>query len=366
MFLNFLCRPFRRRSLDAMKRKRIAAAMRLVKDSYCYLDRHKYRVLSTELPDVILRGWLASWSGSCGGNTTCYVSCNGGKPPHLEVAVFVYDYVLNKRYHRGQTVLMSDENDADRLAAIRGLKIFVAFLEYIYTARMKEQATPEFDIFDVDSYDAIAGRIGVKICETTPEDAEADRPAPAIQKPDILLYNKLTNKHIDEIIPVLRKYKVIDLAQYDVPVYVIFRDFADFLNDGSLKIRDHAKDMFVEKVEYIDGQTIELELTRAIIYYHDYQAKPKNSNGPERVPNTTQRISVRRDGNMKAPFVEPSSFYNLLHLIRRYDEFTQGRRRQFKYSDRTMKRGMRAYFRDFQHIFPKEGFDIDRLFEMLQ
>ena len=362
MFLNILCRPFRRRSADDIKRERIRAAMRLVKKSYLYLDKQGCRVLSTELPDTLLRSWLTSWPGKCG-DAPGYVTCHGNKPPQLEAVVMLYDYVLDKRFQRGRVGFRQTGDERQRAADVRGLKFFVAFLEYIHTARMNGRPIMEFDIFDFDSYDAIAARTGVTICEDDPE--AADEGADAPPKPDVLLYNKLTNKHIDGIIPVLKKYRIIDLAQYDIPVCVIFRDFGDFLHDGSLKIRDYAKDMLVGKVEYIDDQTFELELTRAVIYRHRYQSKPKRGFEPGRVPNTTQRITVRRDGNMQAPFIEPSAVYNLLYMIRRYDEFTQGRRRRVECSDRAMKRSKKEYFRDFQQVFPKDCFDWDRMFEMI-
>ena len=72
-----------------------------------------------------------------------------------QLPVFVFDHVLQKRFNRD----ISTFDDAEMEIAGGDLRIYILLLNYIFGMREAGRPLIEFDIFDVENYDAIIERI---------------------------------------------------------------------------------------------------------------------------------------------------------------------------------------------------------------
>ena len=116
----------------------------LLQKSYAYLRKHRYRVLSTEMPDEKqAEEYKRSFARQ---NDTL---------SQTQLPVFVFDHVLQKRFNRD----ISTFDDAEMEIAGGDLRIYILLLNYIFGMREAGRPLIEFDIFDVENYDAIIERI---------------------------------------------------------------------------------------------------------------------------------------------------------------------------------------------------------------
>ena len=132
--------------------------VKLLQESYAYLREHRYRVLSTELPDDLLQKWLLPAPGD--GGVAAYLRKFADKSDTLSpvyLPIFVFDYVLQKRY--GQDIVTFDEAEMD--VAAGDLRSYILLLNYIFRMRAEGQTPLEFDLFDLENYDTILRRIEV-------------------------------------------------------------------------------------------------------------------------------------------------------------------------------------------------------------
>lgn len=72
-----------------------------------------------------------------------------------QLPVFVFDHVLQKRFNRD----ISTFDAAEMEIAGRDLRVYILLLNYIFGMREAGRPLIEFDIFDVENYDAIIERI---------------------------------------------------------------------------------------------------------------------------------------------------------------------------------------------------------------
>ncbi|SEB02256.1 hypothetical protein SAMN05444145_11410 [Alistipes timonensis JC136] len=133
----------------------------LLQKSYAYLRKHHYRVLSTELPDDLLKKWLMPGEKQAEEYKRSFARQNDTLS-QTQLPVFVFDHVLQKRFNRD----ISTFDDAEMEIAGRDLRVYILLLNYIFGMREAGRPLIEFDIFDVGNYDAIIERIEAQ--ETNP------------------------------------------------------------------------------------------------------------------------------------------------------------------------------------------------------
>lgn len=128
----------------------------LLHTSFAYLRKHRYRVLSTELPDDLLKKWLMPMPGEK--QVEEYKRNFARQKDTLsqtQLPVFVFDHVLQKRFNRDISTL----GEAEMEIAGSDLRVYILLLNYIFAMREAGRPLIEFDIFDVENYDAIIERI---------------------------------------------------------------------------------------------------------------------------------------------------------------------------------------------------------------
>lgn len=128
----------------------------LLQESYTYLRKQRYQVLSTELPDDLLRKWLLPMPGEADADE--YMRNFARQSDTLsetQLPVFVFDYVLRKRFNRD----ISTFDEAEMETAGGDLRIYILLLNYIFGMREAGRPLIEFDIFDVENYAEIIKQI---------------------------------------------------------------------------------------------------------------------------------------------------------------------------------------------------------------
>ena len=136
----------------------------LLQKSYAYLRKHRYRVLSTELPDDLLQKWLMPMPDEKQAEEyKRSFARQNDTLSQTQLPVFVFDHVLQKRFNRD----ISTFDAAEMEIAGRDLRVYILLLNYIFGMREAGRSLIEFDIFDVENYDAIIERIEAQ--ETEPE-----------------------------------------------------------------------------------------------------------------------------------------------------------------------------------------------------
>ena len=121
----------------------------LLQKSYAYLRKHRYRVLSTELPDDLLKKWLMPMPGEKQAEEyKRSFARQNDTLSQTQLPVFVFDA-------------------AEMEIAGRDLRVYILLLNYIFGMREAGRPLIKFDIFDVENYDAIIERIEAQ--ETEPE-----------------------------------------------------------------------------------------------------------------------------------------------------------------------------------------------------
>ena len=137
----------------------------LLQESCAYLRKQHYRVFSTELPDDLLNKWLMPMPGEADADE--YMRNFARKEDTLsetQLPVFVFDYVLQKRFNRDIATL--DETEME--TAGDDLRIYILLLNYIFGIRAAGRPLIEFDIFDVENYTAIIERIEAQEANPNP------------------------------------------------------------------------------------------------------------------------------------------------------------------------------------------------------
>lgn len=131
----------------------------LFRESCTYLRKRRFRVVSTELPDALLKRWLLPIP--CEADADEYMrNFEGTKDTLSEIhlPVFVFDYVLRKRFNRD--IATFDKTQME--TAGNDLRIYILLSNYISGMRKAGRPLIEFDIFDVENYAAIIERIGAQ------------------------------------------------------------------------------------------------------------------------------------------------------------------------------------------------------------
>ena len=91
----------------------------LLQKSYAYLRKHRYRVLSTELPDDLLQKWLMPMPDEKQAEEyKRSFARQNDTLSQTQLPVFVFDHVLQKRFNRD----ISTFDDAEMEIAGRGFK----------------------------------------------------------------------------------------------------------------------------------------------------------------------------------------------------------------------------------------------------
>lgn len=150
----------KRRSGSPAWKKSETNFIRLLKESYDYLRSHEYRVLSTELPDDLLKRWLLPNPDDP--DTSKYMRDfirQNNTLSETYLPAFVFDYVLEKRY--GRDIAAFGERDMEDAAD--DLRTYILLLNYVFGMREAGRQPIEFDIFDLENYDAIINRIDAAV-----------------------------------------------------------------------------------------------------------------------------------------------------------------------------------------------------------
>ena len=104
----------------------------LLQKSYAYLRKHRYRVLSTELPDDLLQKWLMPMPDEKQAEEyKRSVARQNDTLSQTQLPVFVFDHVLQKRFNRD----ISTFDDAEMEIAGGDLRIYILLLNYIFGMR---------------------------------------------------------------------------------------------------------------------------------------------------------------------------------------------------------------------------------------
>lgn len=255
------------------QRKTDADFIRRLNESYTYLRLHRYRVLSTELPDDLLKRWLMPNPDNPG--TSEYMRNfirQNDTLSEIYLPAFVFDHVLKHRF--GRDIAAFGKSDMEDAAC--DLRTYILLLNYIFRMREAGRTSIKFDIFDIGNYDTIIRRV---------ENGEPDKDANApdgkreLSDSEIIavrnaIFGDLMDGYIDDVIRVLKEYMSIDFMRHeDILLRVILRDMAHFDMNPELSMRENSRDMFVNKIDYIDHDSFELHLTEANVHLDDLMAK---------------------------------------------------------------------------------------------
>ena len=137
--------------------------MKLLDENYAYVRERNFRILSTELPDDLLKKWLMPKLG--GADAQEYVRNFADKRFALsekQLPIFLFDYVLQNRFGRD----IANFDEAEMEAAAQDLRHYILLMNYISRMRNERLAPIEFDIFNVENYAATIERIGGGKCRT--------------------------------------------------------------------------------------------------------------------------------------------------------------------------------------------------------
>lgn len=342
------------------KRKAGADFIRLLDESYTYLQLHRYRVLSTELPDDLLKEWLMPDPD----NTTAaaymrnFVRQNDTQSATY-LSAFVFDHVLKHRF--GRDIAAPGESGMD--AAARDLKTYILLLNYIFGMREAGRTPIEFDIFDLENYDAITGRIAAAVHGT--ETPTVDSAVLSDGEPIALrtiIFDELMDGYIDGVIRVLKEYMSIDFMRHEgILLRVMFRDMAHFDMNPELSMRENSRDMFVDRIDYIDDGSFALYLTEASVHLDDLAAKLFKWRKVRRT-GTSHQIVIRRGNSQRAPYIAPATFYPLKMAVMRYDACQRGLRQKAGLrNSREMKQEAKGFVQDLKRAADKHGIDLIRL-----
>ena len=127
-------------------------------------------------------------------------------------------------------------------------------------------------------------------------------------------YNQMMDYYIERVIFQMQRFKSMDFGVYDVPIRVIICDITD--TDCPAVIRDSTRSFFLDRIEYIDGQSFTVYMTGMTDDPEKYTMKTIEVANIDRKPGTQQRFVVHKDNGMKPPFIQLED----MHLLMRYVE----------------------------------------------
>lgn len=168
----------------------------LLQESCTYLRKQRFQVISTELPDALLKKWLMPIPGEADADE--YMRNFAGTKDTLseiQLPVFVFDYVLRKRFNRD--IATFDKTQME--TAGDDLRIYILLLNYISGIRKAGRPLIEFDIFDVENYAAIMERIEAQEAAPNSPTGQAWLSDAEITALRSAIFNDLTDGYIDEI-----------------------------------------------------------------------------------------------------------------------------------------------------------------------
>lgn len=331
--------------------------MKLLDENYAYVRERDYRILSTELPDDLLKKWLMPKPGEADAQE--YMRNFADKRISLSekhLPAFVFDYVLLNRF--GRDIANFDETEMETAAG--DLRIYILLLYYISEVRNDGQTPIEFDIFDMENYSTVIDRIREQAPGRWPYEGRKLSPAEA-QAAANAIFGDLLDGFNDEIIRILDKYLVMDIGRsVDIVVQVVLRDKAHFDMNPKLSMRDNSVNMFVERIENRDAESFTLCLTEADIYTDSLMAKLLRRRKIERT-DKTHEIVVKRGENLIAPCLNPASFVYLKNAVKRYDAYEQGLRKKVDFlNSREMKQEATDFMQEWAQAAERKGIDLLR------
>lgn len=343
------------------QRKTDADFIRLLNESYTYLRLHRYRVLSTELPDDLLKKWLMPDPDNPG--TSQYMRNFIRQNDTLSetyLPAFVFDHVLKHRF--GRDIAAFGKSDMEDAAY--DLRTYILLLNYIFGMREAGRTPIEFDIFDIGNYDTIIRRV---------ENGETDKDANApdrkreLSDSEIIamrdaIFGDLMDGYVDDVIRVLKEYMSIDFMRHeDILLRVILRDMAHFDMNPELSMRENSCDMFVDRIDYIDDDSFELHLTEANVHLDDLAAKLFRWRKVRRT-DTSHQMVIRRGNSQNAPYIAPATFYPLKMAVIRYDACERGLRQKAGLrNSREMKLEAKEFVQDLKRVADEHGIDLIQL-----
>lgn len=329
--------------------------MKLLDENYAYVRECDFRVLSTELPDYVLKKWLMPKLGSA--DAMEYVRSFADKRFALsekQLPVFVFDYVLQNRFGRE----IANFDDAEMEAAAKDLRHFILLMNYISTMRNNGQAPIEFDIFDVENYATIIDRIREQTPDALPE-GERLLSHDEAQTTANVIFGDLMDGYTDDIIRILNDYPVMDIGRsLDLVIQVVLRDKAHFDMNPGLNMDENTADMFVERIENRDDESFTLYLTETNIRTDELMKKRIRW---RKIKRTDKRheIVVKRGENLIAPCVIPASFIILRNTVKRYDACERGLRPKVDFlNERERKQEAKDFMMDWQRVAQRNGIDL--------
>ncbi len=372
-FLESLLQPFKysamsqilkHRSGSLARKKTETDFIRLLKESYDYLRSHEYRVLSTELPDDLLKKWLMpNPDNSDASKYMRNFARQNNTLSETFLPAFVFDYVLKNRY--GRDIATFGGKDMEDAAA--DLRSYILLLNYIFGMREAGRTLIEFDIFDVENYDAITERI-----EAQEQRAEHPTEQERLSDGDLIairnqVFGDLMDSYFDEIMIVLKEYLSIDISRCEeVLLRVVDRDMAHFDMNPELSMRDNSRDMFVDTIEYRDGESFTLHLTEADIHMDDLVKNPFRWWRKIRRTAVSHRIVIRRGGCMTAPFITPTTFFLLKNTVKRYDACERGLHKKAGVMNwREQKANVTEFMNDISKAADRHGIDMKKVMNNL-
>lgn len=157
------------------------------------------------------------------------------------------------------------------------------------------------------------------------------------------------NLYVDAIIRHLRTYRHLDVAPEDLIVRVVFRDIGDFSGESGLDISQYAKDMLVDDVRYIDDTSFLLTLSQSNFNFETYDPDDDAAEPPARIPDTQQRIVVRRNNGTAAPYISAYFLSPIKRILERMDKLLSGElsargMKPLELEESSFFRDMAAYF----------------------
>lgn len=293
-----------------------------LRESLRYVRRHGFRVLSTELPDELLHRWLLPDPGETDAEEYMrQVAERQGPFRPTPLARAVFEDALHKRFGRG--IEYRDVHEQETAAC--DLEIFVLLLSHIFGMR-GSGCTPEvFDLFDLDAYPAVSRRI--EACAAPASSWDEERYEREIINARNTVLGDLMQEYTDDILRLLDNRPEVEIGRTeDLVVRVILREMAHFDMNPALSMRDNSADMFVERIEKRDGESIAIHLTEADAYLDDLLRRRVPWGGLRRTERS-HTLVITRGKPMTAPFITLVTFAQIKNAVRRHDAYERGLRK---------------------------------------
>ena len=139
------------------------------------------------------------------------------------------------------------------------------------------------------------------------------------------LHDNLYRRYVGEVISLLQKYPVMDVARDELMIRVVDTSLDELRSrpdddDGEIE----AADVMIDRLKYIDGESFLCEYTGTNFNLDDYVEQFDETEDDEasdeldiqRIPGTESSLTIRLDGLHRTPWTGLFNMYSIMKLAR--------------------------------------------------